>query len=88
MTRQEAIEILKPFRDDMNDQHGCQISDAVFALDIAIQCLEVMDKTIKELDQYAKDIKNINDDFLFGQKTGVFLALGTIENSLKKVEEN
>lgn len=39
MTREEAIEILRPFRDAMIDQHGCPISDAVFALDVAIEAL-------------------------------------------------
>ena len=43
MTKNEAIQILKPFRDCMVDQHGCPISDVVYALDVAIKALE--DKT-------------------------------------------
>lgn len=39
MTNEEAIQILKPFRDCMVDQHGCPISDAVPALDLAIAAL-------------------------------------------------
>lgn len=40
MKNSDAIQILKPFRDMMFDQHGCPISDAVFALDKAIEALE------------------------------------------------
>ena len=40
MTREEAIEILKPFKACMFDQHGCPISDAAIALDVAIEALE------------------------------------------------
>lgn len=40
MNNEQAIQILKPFRDMMFDQHGCPISDAVFALDKAIEALE------------------------------------------------
>lgn len=40
MTKTEAIEILRPFRDAMVDQHGCPISDAVYALDVAIETLK------------------------------------------------
>lgn len=40
MTNTEAIQILKPFRDAMVDQHGCPISDAVPALSLAIAALE------------------------------------------------
>ena len=40
MTKTEAIEILQPFRDAMVDQHGCPISDAVYALDVAIETLK------------------------------------------------
>lgn len=37
MTNAEAIEILRPFRNAMIDQHGCPISDAVYALDVALE---------------------------------------------------
>ena len=41
MSNEQAVQILKPFRDMMIDQHGCPISDAVFALDRAIEALSV-----------------------------------------------
>ena len=40
MTTEEALEILKPFCKCMFDQHGCPISDAAIALDVAIKALE------------------------------------------------
>ena len=40
MTREEAIEILKPFKACMFDQNGCPISAAAIALDVAIEALE------------------------------------------------
>lgn len=40
MSREDAIKILKPFRDCMVDQNGCPISDVVFALDKAIEVLK------------------------------------------------
>lgn len=39
MTNEEAIGLIKPFRDCMVDQHGCPISDVVYALDLAISAL-------------------------------------------------
>lgn len=43
MTRAEAVDLLKPFRNivaTMVDQYGCPTSDVVFALDVAIEALE------------------------------------------------
>lgn len=40
MDEEQAIQILKPLRDMMIDQHGRPISSAVFALDKAIKALE------------------------------------------------
>lgn len=40
MSNEQAVQILKPLRDMMVDQHGCPISDAVFALDKAIDALQ------------------------------------------------
>lgn len=40
MTIREALQILKPFKDCMIDQHGCPISDAAIALDVVIKELE------------------------------------------------
>ena len=54
MTRQEAIEILKPFRNCMVDQHGCPISDAVYALDTAIKALESQESAYEEGYTYAE----------------------------------
>ncbi len=39
MSNEQAIQILKPLRDMMIDQHGCPVSDDVFALDKAIEVL-------------------------------------------------
>ena len=40
MTREEAKELLIPFQKCMFDQHGCPISDAAIALEVAIAALE------------------------------------------------
>lgn len=40
MGASQAIQILKPLRAMMLDQHGCPISDAYFALGKAIEALE------------------------------------------------
>lgn len=40
MTIKEALQILKPFKACMIDQHGCPISDAAIALDVVIKELE------------------------------------------------
>ena len=40
MNNEQAIEILTPLRNMMIDQNGCPISDAVFALDKAIEALQ------------------------------------------------
>lgn len=39
MSSEQAVQILIPMRNMMCDQHGCPISDAVFALDKAIEAL-------------------------------------------------
>lgn len=39
MSNEHAVQILIPMRNMMCDQHGCPISDAVFALDKAIEAL-------------------------------------------------
>ena len=39
MDNEQAIVILKPFRDMMRDQYGCPISDAYFAIGKAIKAL-------------------------------------------------
>ena len=41
MSNARAIEILKAFHDMMFDQYGCPISDAVFAIEKAIEALSV-----------------------------------------------
>ena len=40
MDASQAVQILKPLRDMMLDQHGCPISSAYFALGKAIEALE------------------------------------------------
>lgn len=39
MSNKQAVQILIPMRNMMCDQNGCPISDAVFALDKAIEAL-------------------------------------------------
>ena len=39
MSNEQAVQILKPMRDMMRDQHGCPISDAYFAIEKAIRVL-------------------------------------------------
>ena len=39
MSNEQAVQILIPMRNMMCDQNGCPISDAVFALDKAIEVL-------------------------------------------------
>ena len=39
MSNEQAVQILIPMRNMMCDQNGCPISDAVFALDKAIESL-------------------------------------------------
>lgn len=39
MSNEQAVQILIPMRNMMRDQNGCPISDAVFALDKAIEAL-------------------------------------------------
>lgn len=39
MSNEQAIQILIPMRNMMCDRYGCPISDAVFALDKAIEAL-------------------------------------------------
>lgn len=41
MSNEQAVQILIPMRNMMCDQNGCPISDAVFALDKAIESLSV-----------------------------------------------
>lgn len=41
MSNEQAIQILMPMRNMMCDQYGCPISDAVFALDKAIEVLSI-----------------------------------------------
>jgi len=52
MTKEEAINILVPFRNCMVDQYGCPISDAVYALDVAIDELK---KTERKTGKWNKD---------------------------------
>lgn len=39
LSNEQAVEILKPLRDMMLDQHGCPISDAFFAIEKAVEAL-------------------------------------------------
>lgn len=81
MTREEAIEVLRPFREAMIDQHGCPISDAVFALDVAIRSLEAWDKVKSFLQSLIE-----NEHLSKANKFGLSTALGNIEYRLEEVE--
>ena len=61
MTKTEAIEILQPFRDAMVDQHGCPISDAVYALDVAIETLKQSEQMwIPVTKRVPEDLEEVN----------------------------
>lgn len=47
MSNEQAIQILKPFRDMMIDQNGCPISEVVFALDKALEALSAQSEIIR-----------------------------------------
>lgn len=56
ISNEQAVQILLPMRNMMCDQHGCPISDAVFALDKAIEVLSAdrpQGMWIGEADGYA-----------------------------------
>lgn len=85
MTREEAIALLQPFRDCMVDQHGCPISDVVYALDVALDVLRKADRNGQERTKTDKhfvgDSKKVIDGlkmtmdlFLFNPSTGETLA--------------
>ena len=88
MTRQEAIKILKPFRECMIDQHGCPISDAVYALDVAIKSLEEWDKVVEEIRKwyFDADIHYISKDPCVVDAM-VDLFIRTIKKHLEEVKE-
>lgn len=77
MTREEAIKILTPFREAMIDQHGCPISDAVYALDVAIKSLEAWDDILHE-------IGSLGLSWEYGR--GVWDCYNIIKKHLKEVE--
>ena len=67
MTNEQAVKILKPLRDMMIDQNGCPISDAVYALDMAIQAFSTDGDTISRqtvLDTIKKHYRAYDNDLL------------------------
>lgn len=76
MTREEAIKILTPFREAMINQNGCPISDAVYALDVAIQSLEAWGK-----------VKNDLADLWLEGYSPYTEVMEIIDRHLKEVEE-
>lgn len=61
MSNEQAVQILIPMRNMMCDQNGCPISDAVFALDKAIEALsadrpqEWVDKAISIINEMQRE---------------------------------
>ena len=52
MSVEQAIQILQSMQSMMIDQHGCPVSDSVFALDKALKALktlEALNKVLKAL---------------------------------------
>lgn len=60
MSNQQAVNILKPLRDMMRDQHGCPISDAYFALDKAINALTAQPEQTQMIKEIRKWINSGN----------------------------
>jgi len=61
ISRQSAIDLLKPFRNCMVDQHGCPISDVVYALDKAIEVLgQEEQKWIPCSERMPEDLEEVN----------------------------
>lgn len=59
MNRDEAIEVLEPFKACMYDQHGCPISDVAIALDVAIEALKEPERKIMTVDELKRTANEI-----------------------------
>lgn len=57
MSNEQAVQILIPMRNMMCDRYGCPISDAVFALDKAIEALSA-----PRIDVATKAMKGADDE--------------------------
>lgn len=60
MSNEQAVQILIPMRNMMFDQYGCPISDAVFALDKAIEALSA-DRPQKVIAQITFDEEKLHE---------------------------
>ena len=82
MTIQEALELLRPFRNIMVDQHGCPVSDVVYALDVAIRSLEAWEKMLHGVEEL-ESISMAGFPMLVNAKT----IINIIKDKMQKITE-
>ena len=97
MSNEQAVQILIPMRNMMCDQHGCPISNAVFALDKAIEVLSAQPTlygyNIEHLDLIARVLQRENlppervTEILTDIGRIVSIVIDEFEESLKKAVE-
>lgn len=91
MSNEQAVQILIPMRNMMCDQNGCPISDAVFALDKAIEALSAdrpQDDTVSrryllaEIDDLADEFSEVDENGLHSERwCGILDSKGIIVNA-------
>ena len=91
MSNEQAVQILIPMRNKMYDQNGCPISDAVFALDKAIEALSAdrpQEDTVSrryllaEIDDLADEFSEVDENGLHGERwCGILDSRGIIVNA-------
>ena len=91
MSNEQAVQILIPMRNMMCDQNGCPISDAVFALDKAIEALSTdrpQEDTVSrryllaEIDDLADEFSEVDENGLHGERgCGILDSRGIIVNA-------
>ena len=91
MSNEQAVQILIPMRNMMYDQNGCPISDAVFALDKAIEALSAnrpQEDTVSrryllaEIDDLADEFSEVDENGLHGERwCGILDSRGIIVNA-------
>jgi len=74
MSNEQAVQILIPMRNMMCDRYGCPVSDAVFALDKAIEALSA-DRPQGWI-PCSERVPNENGDYLVTLENGVVKILG------------
>lgn len=91
MSNEQAVQILIPMRNMMYDQNGCPISDAVFALDKAIEALSAdkpQEDTVSrqyllaEIDDLADEFSELDENGLHSERwCGIMDSRGVIVNT-------